>query len=182
MSMLAGLLASYMNRSQGRPRLAYHKRLPLRHPLGGYQRPSVVEIQLERDQMEIKKLHLPSVPEYLAKPVWMMNMTLLAKVDFFPWKVKMDQGSSSYYPIISTKCWLSWVPTILKLYRGKKHISIWRPDSAVFTISTTPTPVQTLVEPSLSSFQNSANYSQLLHFQHWVTATTNQTGTVYFQE
>lgn len=76
MRTLAGLTASYMHRSQGRPSLAYHKRLPLRHPLGGYQRASVVEIQLERDQMEIKNLHLPSVPRYLAEPVWMMNTTV----------------------------------------------------------------------------------------------------------
>lgn len=47
MSMQAGLAARYMHRSQGRPSLAYHKRLPLRHPFAGYQRPSVVEIQLK---------------------------------------------------------------------------------------------------------------------------------------
>lgn len=82
MNVLAGFAASYMHRSQGRPSLAYHKRLPLRHPLGGYQRPSVVEIQLVRDQMEIKNLHLPSVfgiasldDEYYSKP--------LAKEAFF---------------------------------------------------------------------------------------------------
>lgn len=76
MSMLAGLAASYMLRSQGRPSLAYHKRLPLRHPFAGYQRPSVVEIQLESDQMEIKSLHLPSVFQHLAKALRMIDNTV----------------------------------------------------------------------------------------------------------
>lgn len=86
MSMLAGLAASYMHRSQGRPSLAYHKRLPLRHPLGGYQRPSVVEIQLKTDQMEIKNLHLSPVHQYVAESVWMMNTTVHCwqKKPFFP--------------------------------------------------------------------------------------------------
>lgn len=66
MSVLAVLAASYKHCSQGRPSLAYHERFPQRHPLGVYQRPSVVEIQLQRDQMEIKNLHLPSVLWYLA--------------------------------------------------------------------------------------------------------------------
>lgn len=88
MSMLAGLAASYMHRSQGRPSLAYHKRLPLRHPLGGYQRPSVVEIQLKTDQMEIKNLHLSPVHQYVAESVWMMNTTVHCwqKKSFFPMK------------------------------------------------------------------------------------------------
>jgi len=81
MRTLAGLAASYTHRAQGRPSLAYHKRLLLRHPLAGYQRPSVAEIQRERERereikWKVKNLHFPPVLQYLAQPLWMMNTTV----------------------------------------------------------------------------------------------------------